>query len=123
MPAVVILLVEKDAPLLESEKMLYESRGYKVLAARTRVQAEKTLGAQWADVIVLGHSLSWNDREVLIAKSRLISPDTRILVIHASGAFQPVPPDAAIDSREGLEKIFAAFDSFFGDETERSRAG
>ena len=27
MPAVVILLVEKDSPLLESEKLLYESRG------------------------------------------------------------------------------------------------
>jgi DNA-binding response OmpR family regulator len=115
MPPVVILLVERDRVLLESEKMLYEQRGYKVLSAQTRSRAEQLLSAEWAEVIVLGHSLTRHDREVLIAKSRLISPQTRILVVHASGAFQPVPPDAAVDSRDGIEQLFAAFDSLLGD--------
>ena len=116
MPPVVILLVERDPVLLASEKMLYESRGYKVLTATRRTKAEQLLSAEWAEVIVLGHSLSRQDREVLIAKSRLISPQTRILVIHASGAFQPVPPDAAVDSRDGVEGIFAVVDALLQDE-------
>lgn len=116
MPPVVILLVERERALLESEKMLYERRGYRVLSAQTRSRAEQLLSSEWAEVVVLGHSLSRDDREVLIAKSRLISPQTRILVVHASGAFQPVPPDAAVDSRDGIEQVFAAFDSLLGDE-------
>jgi hypothetical protein len=27
-----------------------------------------------------------------------------------------VPPDAAVDSRDGIEQVFAAFDSLLGDE-------
>jgi DNA-binding NtrC family response regulator len=103
-----VVIVECDQALLASQILLFEAQGHQVFSARTRQSAEQYLNGHCPDAIVLGHSLQREDREVLVAKSRLIRPDTSILVLHASGADLPVIPDAAIDSREGPISVLVA---------------
>jgi len=114
MPGVVVLLVEADHPLLCSEKLLFEANGYTVLTAHTRPTTEQLLGSHLVDIVVLGHSLSQQDREVLVARTRLVRPEARILVVHASGGIQPVLPDASVDSRSGPEWILDGLRGLLG---------
>src|SRR6266850_3611897 len=90
MAKAVIVIVECDEALLASQILLFEAQGHQVFAARTRKLAEQLLNSHCPDAIVLGHSLGREDREVLVAKARLIRPEARILVLHASGADLPV---------------------------------
>jgi DNA-binding NtrC family response regulator len=103
-----VMIVESDEALLASQILLFEAQGHQVLSAQTRRSAEQLLNSHWPDAVVLGHSLEREDREVLVAKSRLMRPDACILVLHASGANLPVVPDAAIDSREGPISVLIA---------------
>jgi DNA-binding NtrC family response regulator len=114
MPDVLILVAESDPPLLHSQKLLFESGGFQVLTAESRRTAEQILAASLVDGVVIGHSLSQTDREVLVAQARLIRPEAQILVLHASGGNQPVPPDAAVDSRDGAEKVLDALHALLG---------
>jgi DNA-binding NtrC family response regulator len=115
----VVLVVERDEALLSTQAMLFESRGHKVLRASTRSAAEQVMGSQHPDAAVFGHSLSREDREILVAKTRLICPAARILVLHASGADLPVVPHAAIDSREGPVPVLEAFEQLLQDPNTR----
>jgi DNA-binding NtrC family response regulator len=115
-----VVIVECDETLLASQMLLFEAQGHQVFSARTRQLAEQFLNSHCPDVIVLGHSLEREDREVLVAKSRLIRPDASILVLHASGADLPVVPDAAIDSREGPISVLVALQELL-DDTERKK--
>jgi DNA-binding NtrC family response regulator len=108
MAKAVVVIVECDETLLASQILLFEAQGHQVFSARTRKSAEQVLNSLCPDAIVLGHSLAREDREVLVAKARLIRPDASILVLHASGANLPVVPHAAIDSREGPISVLLA---------------
>ena len=114
MAKAVIVIVEYDEVMLASQILLFEAQGHQVFSARTRKSAEQILNSHCPDAIVLGHSLEREDREVLVAKARLIRPDARILVLHASGADLPVVPHAAIDSREGPISVLIALQQLLG---------
>src|SRR5260370_34455946 len=103
MPRAMVLVVERDEALLASEVLLCQTQEYEVLSAGTRSSAEQVLNVHFPDAVIIGHSLDREDREILVAKIRLIRPEARILVLHASGAELPVVAHSAIDSREGPE--------------------
>jgi DNA-binding NtrC family response regulator len=115
MAKAVIVIVERDEALLASQILLFEAQGHQVFSARTRKSAEQFINSQFPDAIVVGHSLDREDREVLVAKARLIRPAARILVLHASGADLPVVPHAAIDSREGPMSVLLALQELLDD--------
>ena len=117
MAKALVIIVECDESLLASQILLLEAHGHQVLSARTRQSAEQFLSSRCPDAIVVGHSLGREDREILVAKARLIRPDARILVLHASGADLPVVPHAAIDSREGPISVLLALQVLLDDST------
>jgi len=110
-----VLIVEHHAALLASQVLLFETQGHEVHSAGTRESAERFLSSHCLDAVVLGNSLAREDREVLVAKVRLIRPDARILVLHASGAKLPVVPHASIDSREGPVSVLQALEELLND--------
>jgi len=110
MPKAMVLIVERDAALLASEVLLCKHQQYEVLSAGTRSLAEQLLYVNFPDAVIIGHSLDRDDREVLVAKARLIRPAARILVLHASGSDLPVIAHSAIDSREGPESVLLALE-------------
>ena len=115
MAKALVIVVERDEALLASQMLLFEAQGHQVFSARTRQTAEHFLHRHCPDAVVLGHSMEREDREVLVAKSRLIRPDASILVLHASGSDLPVVPDAAIDSRDGPISVLVALQKLLDD--------
>jgi DNA-binding response OmpR family regulator len=104
-----ILYCENDPHVLNTESTIFEHAGYAVDHARGRSAAEQSMGTASYDVVVLGHTLSKDDRHHLAYMAKKSGTTTRVLVLHASGKHPAV--DLAIDSREGAKAVLAALNS------------
>lgn len=105
-PKATILYGECDSQVLKHEAAVMEKAGYSVRQAVGRKEMEQILRQEKFDLVVLGHTLSRDDRHHLPYMAKKSSSATRVLVIHASGKHHEV--DAAIDSRHGAEVLLNA---------------
>jgi DNA-binding NtrC family response regulator len=101
-----ILYCENDSNTLSSQAKVFEQAGYTVERTQGRREAEQALRTGSYDVVVLGHTLSRDDRHHLPYMAKKGHDDTQVLVLHASGRHHAV--DIAIDSREGDEAVLQA---------------
>jgi DNA-binding NtrC family response regulator len=104
-----ILYAENDPKILASQAQSLEKAGYSVSKIIGRAAAEQALKEGKFDLMVLGHTLSKDDRHHLPYKARKANEDMRILVLHASGHHHEV--DLAMDSRDGMEAVLRAIAS------------
>lgn len=104
-----VLYSENDKALLASQSEMLQKAGYAVTQALGRAAAEQALKQGSFNLMVLGHTLSKEDRHHLPYKARKANEDMRILVLHASGKHPAV--DMAIDSRGGAEVVLRAISS------------
>jgi len=98
-----ILYCENDAKVLAAQSAMFEKAGYNVERAEGRVAAEQALGKGGFDVVVLGHTLTKDDRHHLPYMAKKGNGDTQVLVLHASGKHPAV--DFAMDSRDGEKAV------------------
>lgn len=105
-PKSAILYVEDDDKTLASQVPVLQKAGYAVTQVVGRAAAEQALKQGGFELVILGHTLSKEDRHHLPYKARKANEDTRILVLHASGKHPAV--DMAIDSRQGAEAVLNA---------------
>jgi DNA-binding NtrC family response regulator len=101
-----VLYGENDAEVLNSQSRLFERAGYTVEQALGRKAVQDALKRATFDVVVLGHTLSRDDRHHLPYMAKKSSEATRVLVLHASGRHHAV--DLAIDSRDGDTAVLDA---------------
>ncbi|HWY69938.1 MAG TPA: hypothetical protein VNX88_14805 [Terriglobales bacterium] len=94
-----ILYGEGDSESLKLHLSVLEKAGYSVKTAAGRKAIEAAVRQDKYDVVVLGHTLTRDDRHHLPYMAKKANSLTRILVVHASGKHPEV--DAAIDSRDG----------------------
>lgn len=94
-----ILYGECDAKILKAQAAMMEQAGYAVQQALGRRGMEEAIRNDAYDVVVLGHTLTRDDRHHLPYMAKKANPSTLVLVIHASGKHPGV--DRAIDSRQG----------------------
>jgi len=104
-----ILYGENDAAVLASESKLFEQAGYTVAKQVGRAAIDQALKTGHYDVVVLGHTLSKDDRHHLPYMAKKVIRDTQVLVLHASGKHPAV--DIAMDSREGTDQVLKALAS------------
>jgi DNA-binding NtrC family response regulator len=104
-----VLYAENDKNTLSSQTEILQKAGFMVTQAIGRAAAEQQLKQAKFDLLVLGHTLSKDDRHHLPYKARKADENMRILVLHASGKHPAV--DIAMDSREGPEAILRAVSS------------
>lgn len=104
-----ILYAENDAKVLVEQAKLFERAGYSVEQVEGRKAAEQALSKGAYDAIVLGHTLSKDDRHHLPYMAKKASRQMGVLVLHASGKHHAV--DLAIDSREGDKAVLNALES------------
>jgi len=104
-----ILYAENDAKVLAGQSKVFEQAGYAVEHAQGRAAAEQALRKNQYDAVVLGHTLSKDDRHHLPYMAKKANEDTAVLVLHASGKHPAV--DFAIDSREGDKAVLNALKS------------
>lgn len=104
-----ILYCENDAKLLSAQSMLFEHAGYTVELVHGRAAAEQALRKGHYDVVLLGHTLTKDDRHHLPYMAKKSHDDTQVLVLHASGKHPAV--DFSMDSREGEQAVVDALNS------------
>jgi DNA-binding response OmpR family regulator len=103
------LYCESDVNVLKEQSKLFERAGYAVQCAQGRAAADHALRTGSYDVVVLGHTLTRDDRHHLPYMAKKSTAHPQVLVLHASGKHPAV--DVAIDSRDGEKAVLAALTS------------
>jgi DNA-binding NtrC family response regulator len=101
-----ILYGEADAKVLASQSKFFEKAGYTVTTALGRKAIQDAALQGDFELVILGHTLSKDDRHHLPYMATKRNPETRVLVLHASGKHPEV--DIAIDSRAGDAHVLEA---------------
>jgi DNA-binding NtrC family response regulator len=104
-----ILYCENDAGVLKEQAKMFERAGYAVQCVQGRAAVEQALRTGSYGVVVLGHTLTKDDRHHLPYMAKKSSAHPQVLVLHASGKHPAV--DVAIDSRDGEKAVLAALHS------------
>src|SRR5690242_10427887 len=111
-PQVKILYSENDSTTLSSQAAMFEKGGYAVQKAMGRKSTEETLKREKFDIVILGHTLTRDDRHHLPYMAKKSDESTLVLVLHASGKHPQV--DAAIDSRDGFHRVLDLLNDLTG---------
>ena len=101
-----ILYGENDAAVLAGEAAKFKKAGYAVTQAAGRREIEAALAREPFDLVILGHTLTRNDRHHLPYMAKKSDEGTRVLVLHASGHHYAV--DKSLASREGDKAVLDA---------------
>ena len=104
-PVLFVLVVSADVNIRHTKIFMLEREGYLVQAVESRGQAEQLLSLVKFDAVILDHTLKRNDRMELVRRIRDVDPNTRILVLHKSGA--DCGADLHFDSREGPDALLS----------------
>jgi len=101
-----ILYGENDPEVLASEAARLKQAGYAVTTATGRKEIQAALARERFDLVILGHTLTRNDRHHLPYMAKKSDEATRVLVLHFSGHHHAV--DKAIDSRDSERAVLDA---------------
>jgi len=99
-----VLYGEGEADVLASQSAIMQKAGHQVTAAEGRKAIEKALKAEAFDLVVLGPTLTRNDRHHLPYMVKKAHEGTRVLVMHSDGGRHPYV-DRATDTGRSLESI------------------
>ena len=101
-----ILYGESNPQVLQAQCKMLEMAGYVVVTAVGRKEIEEAVKHSDFGVVILGHTLTKDDRHHLPYMAKKCNRETKILVLHASGKHPAV--DLAIDSRTGEQAVLRA---------------
>jgi DNA-binding NtrC family response regulator len=101
-----ILYGEGDAQVLASQAVSMEKAGHSVQQAAGRKAVQEALGKGSFDLVVLGPTLSRNDRHHLPYMVKKTHAETGVLVMHTDGSRHPYV-DACTDTGASLETVLA----------------
>jgi DNA-binding NtrC family response regulator len=101
-----ILYGEGDAEVLAAQGASMEKAGHSVQQAVGRKAVQEALSKGPFDLVVLGPTLSRNDRHHLPYMVKKASAETSVLVMHADGSRHPYV-DACTDTGASLETVLA----------------
>jgi DNA-binding NtrC family response regulator len=102
-----ILYCESDEKALATQAALVKDAGHQVETALGRKAAEEALRSGNFDLVILGDTLSKDDRHHLPYMVKKSHPGTRVLVTHAGGA-RHHEVDAVVDSGSDITTLLNA---------------
>jgi DNA-binding NtrC family response regulator len=105
-----ILYGESDEQVLTANAAAFEQAGHTVHQAVGRKKVEATLKTGAFDLVVLGSTLSRNDRHHLPYMVKKASDTAQVLVMHADGSRHPYV-DACTDTGASLENVINRIDA------------
>ncbi len=105
-----ILYGEGDGEVLKAQAATIEKAGHTVQQAEGRKAVQEALNKGSFDLVVLGATLSRNDRHHLPYMVKKASGATNVLVMHADGSRHPYV-DACTDTGSSLESVLNRIDS------------
>ena len=108
-----ILYGEGDEDVLANQAAAIEKAGHTVQKALGRKGIDEALKKSKFDLVVLGASLTRNDRHHLPYMAKKANAESRILVLHADGTRHPYV-DGCTDTGASLENVLAKIASMAG---------
>jgi len=105
-----ILYGEGDEDVLKAQAAAMEKAGHTVQQAVGRKSVDEALKKSAFDLVVLGATLSRNDRHHLPYMVKKVSSETSVLVMHADGSRHPYV-DACTDTGASLETVLNRIES------------
>jgi DNA-binding NtrC family response regulator len=105
-----ILYGEGDAEAQEASSAAFEQAGHTLLKALGRKAVVEALQKSTFDLVVLGPSLTRNDRHHLPYMAKKTQAGTPVLVMHADGSRHPYV-DACTDTGASIENVLARIES------------
>lgn len=105
-----ILYGEGDDETLKSQAATIEKAGHIVQQAAGRKAVQEALNKTQFDLVVLGPTLSRNDRHHLPYMVKKASSETSVLVMHADGSRHPYV-DACTDTGASLENVLSRIEA------------
>ena len=104
-----ILYGEGDAEVLAAQSVTFEKAGHTVQQALGRKSVQGALDQGSFDLVILGSSMSRNDRHHLPYMKKKKS-ETKVLVMHADGSRHPYV-DGCTDTGVSMESVLAKIES------------
>ena len=101
-----VLYCEGDEEVLASQAPSIQAAGHKVETAQGRKAAEQALRQGAYDLVVLGPTLTKNDRHHLPYMIKKTNENTRVLVMHTDGERHPAV-DANLDTGRTIQDAVA----------------
>ncbi len=101
-----LLYSEGDAETLAAQAVSFQKAGYHVETAADRKSVQAALRQGAFDLVILGPTLSKNDRHHLAYMIKKASQTTRVLVMHTDGERHPAV-DANLDTGCSMEAVLA----------------
>ena len=105
-----ILYGEGDEKVLAQQAAAMEKAGHAVNQAVGRKAAEEALKKSRFDLVVLGATLTRNDRHHLPYVAKKANAEISVLVLHADGTRHPYV-DACVDTGASMENILNRIES------------
>jgi len=105
-----ILYGEGDADVLKTQAAAFEKAGHTVRQAEGRKAVQEALNKSSFDLVVLGPTLTRNDRHHLPYMVKKAHAAASVLVMHADGSRHPYV-DACTDTGASLENVLNRIDS------------
>jgi DNA-binding NtrC family response regulator len=99
-----VLYGEGDVEVLKTQAVEFEKAGHTVQQATGRKEVEQALKNGTFDLVILGATLSRNDRHHLPYIVKKASAETSVLVMHADGSRHPYV-DACTDTGVSMESV------------------
>ena len=99
-----ILYGEGDEDVLKAQAATMEKAGHSVHTAMGRKAVDEAIRKSSFDLVVLGATLTRNDRHHLPYMIKKVSTETKVLVMHADGSRHPYV-DACTDTGSSLETV------------------
>jgi DNA-binding NtrC family response regulator len=99
-----ILYGEGDEDLLKAQAATFEKAGHSVQTALGRKAVDEAIRKSSFDLVMLGATLTRNDRHHLPYMVKKVSTETKVLVMHADGSRHPYV-DACTDTGSSLESV------------------
>jgi len=105
-----VLYSEGDIEALNELTAALEKTGHSVQQTVGRKSVEEAIKKNSFDLVVLGPTLSRNDRHHLPYMVKKASGETKVLVMHADGSRHPYV-DACTDTGASLESVLSRIES------------
>jgi DNA-binding NtrC family response regulator len=99
-----VLYGELNEEVLSEQAGSLEKAGYKVQTAVGRAGVMDALKSESFDLVILGATLTRDDRHHLPYMAKKAHAGTRVLVLHTDGSRHP-SVDGNIDTGESIEKL------------------
>ncbi len=105
-----ILYGEGDEDVLATQAAAIEKAGHTVQKALGRKGVDEALKKSSFDLVVLGATLTRNDRHHLPYMAKKANAGTKILVLHADGTRHPYV-DGCVDTGASIENVLGKIES------------